>query len=186
MIAAMLEACGYKVGLYTRPHLVDIRERMQINGQMISREDLRGSSGSCRADRRQDEADAHVLRRASRPSPSSTSPSRRSTSPWSRPAWAAGWTPPTCIKPEVTAITSISKDHMAQLGNTLAKIAEEKAGIFKPGIPAVTVLQEPGVEAVFKRVAEKVGCPLDIAGKTSSSAIASSPPGCWARTTASA
>ena len=70
------------------------------------------------------------------------------------------------ITPEVTAITSISKDHMAQLGNTLEKIAEEKAGIFKPGIPAVTILQEPGVEAVFRRVAERVGCPLDIAGKT--------------------
>ena len=43
------------------------------------------------------------------------------------------------IKPEVTAITSISKDHMAQLGGTVTKIAEEKAGIFKTGIPAVTV-----------------------------------------------
>ena len=70
------------------------------------------------------------------------------------------------IKPEVTAITSISKDHMAQLGNTLAKIAEEKAGIFKPGVPAVTVQQDPDVEAVLKRVAENVGAPLDIAGKS--------------------
>jgi dihydrofolate synthase/folylpolyglutamate synthase len=55
---------------------------------------------------------------------------------------------------------------MAQLGHTLPKIAEEKAGIFKPGIPAVTVLQNPDVEAVLRQVAEKVGAPLDITGKT--------------------
>src|SRR5512133_2141064 len=40
MTAAMLEACGYKVGLYSSPHLVDIRERIQVNGQMISRDDF--------------------------------------------------------------------------------------------------------------------------------------------------
>jgi dihydrofolate synthase/folylpolyglutamate synthase len=70
------------------------------------------------------------------------------------------------ISPEVTAITSISKDHMAQLGHTLPRIAEEKAGIFKKDIPALTVQQPPEVEAVFQRVAQKVGAPLDIVGKT--------------------
>jgi dihydrofolate synthase/folylpolyglutamate synthase len=70
------------------------------------------------------------------------------------------------LKPEVTGITSISKDHMQQLGHTLPRIAEEKAGIFKHGIPAVTVLQDPEVEAVLKRVAEKVGAPFDVTGKS--------------------
>src|SRR5688572_13983817 len=70
------------------------------------------------------------------------------------------------LKPEVSAITSISKDHMAQLGSTVGKIAEEKAGIFKTGVPAVTVQQDPEVEVVLKRVAESVGTPLDIAGKS--------------------
>jgi dihydrofolate synthase/folylpolyglutamate synthase len=70
------------------------------------------------------------------------------------------------IKPEVTAITSISKDHMAQLGNTLAAIAQEKAGIFKKDVPALTVVQDPDVEAVLQKQAEKVGAPFDIAGKT--------------------
>ena len=70
------------------------------------------------------------------------------------------------IKPEVTAITSISKDHMAQLGSTLAKIAEEKAGIFKAGIPAITVQQDPEADAVLKRVAEKNGTQLDVTGQT--------------------
>ena len=69
------------------------------------------------------------------------------------------------IKPEVTAITSISKDHMAQLGDTLLALPRKKLESSKTGIPALTVLQAPEVEASFKRVAEKVGAPLDIAGK---------------------
>jgi dihydrofolate synthase/folylpolyglutamate synthase len=70
------------------------------------------------------------------------------------------------LKPEVTAITSISKDHMAQLGHTLPKIAEEKAGIFKAGVPAVTITQDPDVEAVLQRVAQKAGAPFDVTGKS--------------------
>jgi len=70
------------------------------------------------------------------------------------------------IKPEVTAITSISKDHMAQLGSTLSRIAEEKAGIFKAGVPAISVVQDPEAEVVLKRVADKVGVTLDITGKS--------------------
>jgi len=69
------------------------------------------------------------------------------------------------VKPEVTAITSISKDHMAQLGGTLPKIAEEKAGIFKSGIPAITAAQEPAVEEVLRRVAGNVGAPLSVLGR---------------------
>ena len=70
------------------------------------------------------------------------------------------------LKPEVTAITSISKDHTAQLGPTLGHIATEKAGIFKPGVPAVTVIQDPDAEAAIKQIADKVGAPLDICGKS--------------------
>ncbi len=57
------------------------------------------------------------------------------------------------ITPEVCAITSISKDHMSVLGSTLSKIAEEKAGIFKKDVPAVTCIQDPDVMNVLKRVA---------------------------------
>ncbi len=70
------------------------------------------------------------------------------------------------IKPEVAAITSVSFDHMQQLGHTLARIATEKAGIFKPGVPAVTVTQVPEVEGVLKRVAAEVGAPLDVCGSS--------------------
>ena len=165
MVAAMLQAAGYKVGLYTSPHLVDIRERIQIDGQMIS------------------QADFARLVKAVEPIATKMKPSPTYFDVLTSVAFKhfaeqkvdiaivetglGGRLDSTnVLKPEVSAITSISKDHMAQLGNTLAKIAEEKAGIFKHNIPAVTVIQEPEVEAVLKRVAEKVGAPLDITGKT--------------------
>lgn len=165
MIASMLQACGYKVGLYTSPHLIDIRERIVVNGEMISHADF-----------------ARMIRTVE---PIATK--QKPTPTYFDVLTAAAFKyfaeqkvdiavvetglggrldSTNVITPEVSAITSISKDHMAQLGYTLEKIAEEKAGIFKAGVPAVTVMQEPGVEAVFKRVADKVGAPLDIAGKS--------------------
>src|SRR3989440_1092770 len=146
MVAAMLQACGYKVGLYTSPHLVDVRERIQIDGEMVSHAEfarlikgiepmvgrmkptptyfdvLTAAAFKYFADQKIDIA---VVETGLGGRLDSTN----------------------VIKPEVTAITSISKDHMAQLGNTLALIAQEKAGIFKKDIPAVTVTQDPDAEA---------------------------------------
>jgi len=165
MIASMLRACGYRVGLYTSPHLVDVRERIVINGEMIPHGDFaritklieptlaKGKPAPSYFDAltaiafkyfAEQKVDIAVIETGLGGRLDSTN----------------------VIKPEVTAITSISKDHMQQLGNTLAKIAEEKAGIFKPGVPAVTVMQDPSVEPVLQRVAQKVGAPLDICGKT--------------------
>ena len=165
MIASMLQCCGYRVGLYTSPHLVDVRERIVVNGEQIPATEfakltklvepiatkmkplptyfdaLTAIAFKYFADQKVDIA---VVETGLGGRLDSTN----------------------VLKPEVTAITSISKDHMAQLGNTLAKIAEEKAGIFKPGVPAVTVMQDPSVEPVLQRIAQKVGAPLDICGKT--------------------
>lgn len=165
MVAAMLQAAGYKVGLYTSPHLVDIRERVQINGEMISQGDFTRLVKT-----------VEPLAGKIKPSPTYFDvltavafkhfAEQKVDIAIVETGLGGRLDSTNVLKPEVTAITSISKDHMAQLGNTLAKIAEEKAGIFKPGVPAVTVVQEPEVEAVFKRVAEAVGAPLDITGKT--------------------
>jgi dihydrofolate synthase/folylpolyglutamate synthase len=165
MIAAMLQACGYKVGLYTSPHLTDVRERIQINGEMITQAEfgrlarlaepivermrphptyfdvLTAIAFKYFADQ---EVDIAVIETGLGGRLDSTN----------------------VIKPEVTAITSISKDHMAQLGSTLAKIAEEKAGIFKAGIPALSVQQDPEADVVLKRVAQKNGTSLDVTGQT--------------------
>ena len=165
MIAAMLQANGYKVGLYTSPHLVDVRERIVIDGEMIPQASfarlvrlIENMIGRLKptptyfdvltaiafkyfADNKVDIA---VIETGLGGRLDSTN----------------------VIRPEVTAITSISHDHMAQLGPTLGHIATEKAGIFKHNIPAVSVIQDPQAEAALKKIAEKVGAPLDFTGQT--------------------
>jgi dihydrofolate synthase/folylpolyglutamate synthase len=64
------------------------------------------------------------------------------------------------VTPLLSMITSISYDHMAVLGDTLGKIAWEKAGILKPGVPAITIAQTPEAMTVIARVATEVGAPL--------------------------
>lgn len=165
MIHSMLVANGYRVGLYTSPHLVDVRERIQINGEMIS------------------QADFARLVRVLEPLVEKTKPTPTYFDVLTALAFKyfaeqkvdivvaetglGGRLDSTnVLKPEVSAITSISMDHMAQLGPTLAHIAAEKAGIFKPGVPALTVVQPAEVEQVMRRQAEQVGAPFDVVGKS--------------------
>ncbi|MEA2708485.1 MAG: dihydrofolate synthase / folylpolyglutamate synthase [Phycisphaerales bacterium] len=164
MVAAMLQASGYKVGLYTSPHLVDIRERIQINGAMIPTADF-----------------ARLVRLVepiisrSKPTPSYFDvltaiafkyfAEQKVDIAIIETGLGGRLDSTNVIKPEVTAITSISKDHMAQLGNTVGKIATEKAGIFKHNVPALSVLQDPEAEAALCLVANKIGAPLEIVGK---------------------
>src|SRR5947207_4368077 len=165
MVASMLQAAGYKVGLYTSPHLVDIRERFQVDGHMIPHAEL------ARWIR-------YIQPVANRMRPTPTYFDVLTAVAFKyfadqdvdiavvETGLGGRLDSTNVLKPEVTAITSISKDHMAQLGNTLAKIAEEKAGIFKKDVPALTIVQDPEVEPVLQRAAEKVGAPFDVAGKT--------------------
>src|SRR3984957_16367543 len=165
MVAGMLQACGYKVGLYTSPHLVDVRERITINGDMISQVDF------ARMVKLVEPIVSH-----SRPTPSYFDTmtamafkyfaERKGDIAVVETGLGGRLDSTNVLTPEVTAITSISKDHMAQLGSTLKQIAAEKAGIFKAGVPAVSVIQDPEADAVLKSVAEKVGAPLDICGGT--------------------
>ena len=165
MIASMLQAAGYKTALYTSPHLVDLRERMCINGDMISHAEFV----------RLVRLIEPVVKRM-KPTPTYFDVLTAIAFKWFaeqkvdiavvETGLGGRLDSTNVLKPEVTAITSISKDHMAQLGSTLARIAEEKAGIFKSGIPAITVQQDPEAEAVLKRVAEKVGAPFDVTGKS--------------------
>lgn len=165
MVAGMLSACGYKVGLYTSPHLVDMRERIQINGDMISHSEF------ARLARLVEPIVAH-----SRPTPTYFDvltaiafkyfAERKVDIAVVETGLGGRLDSTNVLMPEVTAITSISKDHMAQLGNTLRQIATEKAGIFKHGVPAVSVVQNPEAQEAIKAVADKVGAPLDFCGAT--------------------
>ena len=165
MIASMLQACGYKVGLYTSPHLTDVRERIQINGDMISQAEF-----------------ARLVRLAEpiiermRPRPTYFDVLTAIAFKYFtdeevdiaviETGLGGRLDSTNVIKPEVTGITSISKDHMAQLGSTLAKIAEEKGGIFKAGIPAISVQQDPEADIVLKRCAERNGTVLEVTGQS--------------------
>src|SRR5438128_4022252 len=164
MVAAMLSASGYKVGLYTSPHLIDIRERVQIHGVRIPTADL-----------------ARLVRQLEpivtrlKPTPTYFDvltaiafkyfAEQKVQIAVIETGLGGRLDSTNVLKPEVTAITSISKDHMAQLGNTLGKIATEKGGIFKHNVPALSVMQDPDAEAALKVVADKVGAPLEIVGK---------------------
>jgi dihydrofolate synthase/folylpolyglutamate synthase len=164
MIASMLEACGYKVGLYTSPHLVDVRERIQVNGEMISQAEFA---------RLVKLAEPIVERMKPRPTYFDVLTAiafkyfaEHEVDIAVVETGLGGRLDSTnVLKPEVTAITNISKDHMAQLGPTVSRIAEEKAGIFKPGIPAISVQQDPEAEVVLKRIAEKNGTTLEVTGQ---------------------
>jgi dihydrofolate synthase/folylpolyglutamate synthase len=165
MIGSMLQASGYKTAVYSSPHLVDIRERMCINGDMISHAEFV----------RLVRLIEPVVKRM-KPTPTYFDVLTALAFKWFaeqkvdiavvETGLGGRLDSTNVIKPEVTGITSISKDHMAQLGPTISRIAEEKAGIFKAGIPAITVQQDPEAEIVLKRVAEKVGAPFDVTGKS--------------------
>jgi dihydrofolate synthase/folylpolyglutamate synthase len=70
------------------------------------------------------------------------------------------------VHPEVTAITAIQLEHTQLLGDTVEKIAVEKAGIFKPGVTAITIPQTPGVMEVLRAEAARAGAPLEIVGQS--------------------
>jgi dihydrofolate synthase / folylpolyglutamate synthase len=165
MLSAMLSNCGLKVGLYTSPHLLDVRERIQINGQMIQEAEMTHMMGRI----------VPIVRRLGKDEPTYFEILTAMAFLYFAEAkvdlavvetgMGGRLDSTNVLKPEVCAITSISFDHMSQLGPTLDKIAEEKAGIFKPGVPAISAPQVSEVKAALQRVAARVKNPLLFTGK---------------------
>ncbi|MHC4108262.1 MAG: bifunctional folylpolyglutamate synthase/dihydrofolate synthase, partial [Planctomycetota bacterium] len=164
MIASMLKGCGYAVGQFASPHLIDVRERITMNGQLISRSDF-------------SELTQQVAKAAARARCDPTYFEMLTAIAFKYFADQAvdmavievglgGRLDSTnVITPEVSVVTQIDHDHTQFLGKTLAAIAREKAGIFKRGVPALTYDQRPEVKAVLRAVAEEVGAPLRIVGE---------------------
>ena len=165
MLASMLSSGGLKVGLYTSPHLIDVRERIQINGAMIPEADVTRLMAKI----------APAVRKLAKDEPTYfeilTALAfvhflEQEVDIAIIEAGLGGRLDSTnVVKPEVCAITSISYDHMEQLGDSLADIAEEKAGIFKTGVPAVSAPQPPEARQALQRVADRVKAPLRFTGK---------------------
>ena len=160
MLASVLTASGYKVGLYTSPHLKDFRERIKVDGVMISEEDVV----------RFVEANAHVFERIK--------PSFFEMTVALAFAYFAeqqvdiavvevglgGRLDSTnIITPELCVVTNIGLDHTDLLGDTLEKIAFEKAGIIKTGIPVVQGESKDVYNHVFEQKAKEQSAPYTIA-----------------------
>lgn len=158
LLAAILQEAGYKVGLYTSPHLIDFRERIKVNGEMVSREFVMEFVGQYKAQFEpimpsffeltmemaflyfaQQEVDVAVIEVGLGGRLDSTN----------------------IISPDLGIITNIGFDHMKQLGNTLPKIAAEKGGIIKPYTPVVIgEMGSTDVTQVFIDKAQSVKAPI--------------------------
>lgn len=160
MIASVLQEAGYKVGLYTSPHLKDFRERVKINGKEISENDVIdfiekntsfltehklsffemtvGLAFDCFAKQQVDFAVVEV-------------------------GLGGRLDSTNIIVPEVSVITNIGIDHTQFLGETLPEIAFEKAGIIKNGIPVVIGEFQEQTYPVFEKIAQEKKSPLFLA-----------------------
>lgn len=150
---ALLRAAGYRTGLYTSPHLVDLRERIRLDGTPVSGADFTRAMAAMEPE----------LRRL-RPTYFETMTAaafllfaRKGVGYAVVEVGLGGRLDATnVILPAACAITTIDYDHMDKLGRTLAAIAGEKAGILKPGVPVVSSPQAPAA----RRVLESRGKPF--------------------------
>lgn len=164
MIASMLRNCGYAVGVYTSPHLVDIRERVQIDGQTISKNEfveiLREVAHA--SAKLGDEATFFELLTAV----GFKHFAKQAVDIAVVEVGLGGRLDSTnVVTPLVSVVTAIDLDHTKLLGATRAAIAREKAGIFKKGVPALFFEQDAEVDGVMREAAAAAGAELRIVNK---------------------
>jgi dihydrofolate synthase/folylpolyglutamate synthase len=160
MLAAILQSAGYKAGLYTSPHLKDFRERFRINGEMISEDFVIDFT-------------ERITPAIDEIEPSFFEITVAMAFDWFAAAQVdiavietglGGRLDSTnVISPELSVITNIGYDHINLLGDTLEKIAFEKAGIIKPGIPVVVGETNAETKPVFEKMAFEKQSPLLLA-----------------------
>jgi dihydrofolate synthase/folylpolyglutamate synthase len=163
MVDAVLRVAGQRTGLYTSPHLHTFRERIQVSGEMIPESEV------CRL--------LALFRPLIEQVDGITTFEVMTGMAFAYFAlemidWAVlevglgGRLDATnVVTPTVSVITSISRDHTAVLGDTLAEIAAEKAGIIKPGVPVVSAPQSPEALAVIQAKCEENDAPLTLVGR---------------------
>ncbi len=163
LCASALQAGGYKVGLYTSPHLLDYCERIQVNGEQISHE--------------------FMVELVEEIKPAVAKIPKLTTFELTTALGFLAFARQGCtaavievglggrldatniVTPKVSVITSLSYDHTAVLGNTLAEIAGEKAGIIKQGVPVVSSPQKDEALQVLERVISLKECEFILIGK---------------------
>jgi len=156
-LAAVLNASGLNAACYTSPHLCSFRERILIGGQPLTEDEIIAHA---------EQVTDAVLRFGLTFFEAVTvlgfqAFARASADVAVIEVGLGGRLDATnVIRPEVAAITNIAMDHADYLGDSLEKIAWEKAGIVKPGVPLVTAEVEPALLQVFRDVTREVGAPL--------------------------
>lgn len=165
MLDSICRVAGYRTALFTSPHLVTFRERIQVNGEMITEEEVAEGLGRIRElvaawdphptffeittalaldHFRRHGADIVILETGLGGRLDSTN----------------------ATMPIVSVLTPIDYDHQKWLGDTLTQIAGEKAGIIKPGVPVVSAAQPEEAAAVIRRRAEECAAPLKFVRQT--------------------
>jgi len=162
MLASILQQSGYKTGLYTSPHLRDFRERIRVNGKMIEKTEVVKFVKKYRKDFEKIEpsffewtvglAFDYFSRKDVDIAIIETGLGGRLDST-------------NVVTPLVSVITNVQWDHMNLLGNTLQKIAKEKAGIIKKEIPVVIGTTQKETSAIFKTTSKKYSAPIYFADK---------------------
>jgi dihydrofolate synthase/folylpolyglutamate synthase len=162
-VASALRAAGYRVGLYTSPHLQDYVERIQINGQPLPHEQLVA---------RVDEIKPIVESIPELTTFEITTAlayqffQREGVGAAVIEVGLGGRLDATNVcQPIVAVITSLSYDHTYLLGDTLAEIAGEKAGIIKPGVPVVLAPQKDEARLMIEQIARELNAPLILIGR---------------------
>ena len=168
MIGACLREAGYTEGTFTSPHLIDLRERIQVNGKPISHHAI-----------------TQVLGKVAFAAQKLDKSSKLGAITFFEAMTAAAFLyfaeqavdvaifevglggrldATNVLTPEVAAVTGIAMDHSVFLGDTLDKIAREKAGVFKKGVPALTFKQDAQIINAMREVAEEVGAEFQVLG----------------------
>ena len=164
MLSSMLQGCGLEVGVYSSPHVLDIRERITINDTWVGEQEFVKLMNKL--------LPAFDKSKGSKPTFFELMTAMaflyfedKKVDIAVIEAGLGGRLDATnVIKPEVCGITSISFDHVELLGSTLEQIAHEKGGILKARIPAISAPQPPEVKETLKTLAANVGAPISFAG----------------------
>ncbi|HEU4329139.1 MAG TPA: folylpolyglutamate synthase/dihydrofolate synthase family protein [Roseiflexaceae bacterium] len=166
MLEAIVRAAGLRTGLWTSPHLHSYRERIQVDRVPISQDEFAERVAALPA-----ALDGFDTARYGQPTTFEVGfalalrffAEQGVDLAVLEVGLGGRYDSANAVLPLVSVITSISYDHMAVLGNTLAEIADQKAGIIKPGVPAITVPQQPEAHAAIARVAREEDAPLFVA-----------------------
>ncbi len=160
LLESVCRAAGYRTGLFTSPHLITFRERIQVNGELISEEAVARGLEKIRA--LVADWDPHPTFFEITTALALDHFREKKVEIVILETGMGGRLDATnAVQPVVSVLTPIDFDHQKWLGHSLAEIAREKAGIIKPGVPVVSALQRPEAETVIRERATELEAPLD-------------------------